>query len=112
MRAVHDAHAARLAEASPRHAAMLEDRIRSFEGQPQRYGTQFDWDAGGQLSPLPVEDPDDLENRRRSVGLGPLEEEIQVQRQIIRQSGEPKPVDWAARQRDMAEWLREVGWRT
>jgi hypothetical protein len=41
MRAVHDAHAARLAEASPRHAAMLEDRIRSFEGQPQRYGTQL-----------------------------------------------------------------------
>jgi hypothetical protein len=24
-------------------AAMLEDRIRFFEGQPQRYGTQYDW---------------------------------------------------------------------
>src|SRR5262245_43076841 len=37
-------------------AAMLEDRIRSFEGKPQVYGTQFDWDEHGRLSPLPIED--------------------------------------------------------
>jgi hypothetical protein len=33
-------------------AAMLEDRIRAFEGRPQRYGTQFDWDANGEPSPV------------------------------------------------------------
>src|SRR5262245_37409470 len=37
-------------------AAMLEDRILVFEGKPQRYGTQFDWDANGQLSPFPIAD--------------------------------------------------------
>ena len=45
--------AAREGRASPRHAALLEDRIRFFEGRPQRYATQFDWDAEGNLSPAP-----------------------------------------------------------
>ena len=31
-------------EASGAHLAMLEDRIRFFEGRLQVYGTQFDWD--------------------------------------------------------------------
>src|SRR2546426_845935 len=44
-------------EVSPLEVAMLEDRIRTFEGRPQRYGTQFDWDEHGRLSPLPLEDP-------------------------------------------------------
>ena len=43
--------AAREGRADPAHAAMLEDRIRFFEGRPQRYGTQLDWDAEGNLSP-------------------------------------------------------------
>jgi len=44
-------------EVSALEVAMLEDRIRTFEGRPQRYGTQFDWDEHGRLSPLPLEDP-------------------------------------------------------
>src|SRR2546426_12260662 len=36
-------------EVSPLEVAMLEDRIRTFEGRPQRYGTQFDWDEHGRL---------------------------------------------------------------
>ena len=35
-------------EVPPLQPAMLEDRIRTFEGRPQRYGTQFDWDADGE----------------------------------------------------------------
>lgn len=42
--------AARERRADPAHAAMLEDRIRFFEGRPQRYGTQLDWDAEGGIS--------------------------------------------------------------
>ena len=49
--------AAREGKADAAHAAMLEDRIRFFEGRPQRYGTQLDWDADGNLSPGEVEDP-------------------------------------------------------
>src|SRR5262245_25282419 len=58
----------------PVQLAMLEDRIRAFEGRPQRYGTQYDWDDRGQLSPLPIEDPGSVDDRRRAIGLGPLEE--------------------------------------
>src|SRR5947209_4067064 len=37
-------------------AAYLEDRIAFFEGRPQRFGTQYDWDDNGEISPHPVED--------------------------------------------------------
>src|SRR5262245_59980624 len=40
-------HAVAAGEVAPIHAAMLEDRIAFFEGRPQRYGTQFDWDECG-----------------------------------------------------------------
>jgi hypothetical protein len=93
-------------------AAMLEDRIRSLEGRPQRYGTQFDWDASGELNPLPIEDRAGVAERRRAVGLRPLEKEIEAQRRTVAQGGEHPPTDWEARQREMEAWLREVGWRT
>jgi hypothetical protein len=92
-------------------AAMLEDRIRTFEGRPQRYGTQFDWDAEGQVSPLPIEDPEGVDLRRLQVGLGPLEEATQAQRKVVKEQGEGPPADWQARQREMDAWCREVGWR-
>jgi hypothetical protein len=91
---------------------MLEDRIRVFEGSPQRYGTQLDWNAEGQLSPLPIEEPAKLDERRKSVGIRPLEEEIAAQRQAAALGKERPPSDWDARQREMQAWLREVGWRT
>jgi hypothetical protein len=93
-------------------AAMLEDRIRTFEGRPQRYGTQFDWDPDGRLSPLPIEDPAGLDQRRQALGLRPLEEETRAQRRSAAQSGERPPADWEARQREMEVWLRQVGWRS
>ena len=91
--------------------AMLEDRIRVLEGRPQRYGTQFDWDESGELSPLPVEDPEALEDRRRAVGLGPLDEAVRTQREAAAAEGERPPEDWRARRRGMEAWLRAVGWR-
>lgn len=93
-------------------AALLEDRIRTFEGRPQRYGTQFDWDAAGQLNPLPIEDPACVDVRRQAVGLRPLDEELQLQRAALAQSTERPPTDWRARQRERDAWLREVGWRS
>jgi hypothetical protein len=91
--------------------ALLEDRIRTFEGRPQRYGTQFDWDASGQLSPLPIEDPLGVDERRQAVGLRPLAEEVQAQRKAVAEGVERPPSDWEARQRERDSWLREVGWR-
>jgi Family of unknown function (DUF6624) len=92
-------------------AALLEDRIRFFEGRPQRYGTQFDWDESGQLSPLPIEDEANVDERRRSVGLEPLEVNTRRMRESIASSGEGPTRDWAVRQRKFVEWCRSVGWR-
>jgi hypothetical protein len=98
-------------EVPPLQAAMLQDRIRIFEGLPQRYGTQFDWDETGELSPLPIEDPAAVDQRRRSVGLGPLATDLEARRSVLRESADRPPPDWAARQREMADWCRQVGWR-
>ena len=83
--------AAREGRADPAHAAMLEDRIRFFEGRPQRYGTQLDWDAEGNLSPGEVEDPHRLAERRLAVGLPPLEEQIEKVRSRATAEGERPP---------------------
>lgn len=103
--------AVRQGNAPPLQAAMLEDRILTLEGQPQRYGTQFDWDAEGRMSPLPIDDPDGIDLRRHEVGLGPLAHALQAQRAAIEQGPERPPRDWESRQREMAAWCREVGWR-
>lgn len=89
-------------------AAYLEDRIAVQEGRPQRYGTQwFDDIRDGLTRPLPLEDPDRVNELRRSVGLNPLHpipppgpdlpEEIQTQEQANRDA-------WEA-------WFVKVGWR-
>jgi hypothetical protein len=98
-------------EVPPLQPAMLEDRIRTLEGRPQPFGTQFDWDESGELSPLPLEDPDGIDERRRAVGRGPLADATRRQRAAAAAQGERPPADWGARQRGMEAWLREVGWR-
>ncbi len=96
-------------DVDPGRLAMLEDRVRAFGGRPQRYGTQYDWAEAGQLGPLPVEDPGRVDELRRSVGLGPLEENTRRMREQTARAGESPP-DWAERRRQKAEWERSVGW--
>ena len=103
--------AAREGRADPAHAAMLEDRIRFFEGRPQRYGTQVDWDADGNLSPGEVEDPRGLADRRLAVGLPPLEEQIGKARGRAATEGERPPADHQAYAKARDEWAASVGWR-
>jgi hypothetical protein len=89
--------------------AFLGDRIRTFEGRPQVYGTQFDWDEQGLMSPLPIEDPDNVDVRRTEIGLAPLAEATERHR---RESGsEPRPEDLAARRREAHAWAVKTGWR-
>jgi hypothetical protein len=95
---------------APAQLAMLEDRVRAFEGRPQRYGTQYDWDEHGQLSPLPIEDPDRVDERRRSVGLGPLDENTRRVRESTAGAAERPPAGWAERQRRKRDWERSAGW--
>jgi len=92
--------------------ALLEDRIRSYEGRPQRYGTQVDWDSNGELSPWPeVEEPESVEVRRAAVGLPPLAEQLQRLRTDAREMGERPPADLAAHRAAALAWAHSVGWR-
>ena len=104
--------AAQEGQASPRHAALLEDRIRFFEGRPQRYGTQFDWDAEGNLSPCAMEDPQRVDERRRAVGLAPLAEQLEDARALAAAEGDGPPADYETYARARDEWAASVGWRT
>jgi hypothetical protein len=58
-------------EASATDLAYLEDRVRMHAGQPQLYGTQFIHDQQG-LRPWTIKDPENLDQRRASVGLEPF----------------------------------------
>jgi hypothetical protein len=92
--------------------AMLEDRIRLFEGRRQLYGTQFDWDENGEMSPYPeIEDESEVDERRQAVGLVRLEEDIRQKRAAIKQSKERPPENLTRRREEMEEWARAVGWR-
>ena len=54
-------------EVCPEHLAYLEDRVRTHEGRPQRYGTQLRQTADGGLEALAMEDP---EPRGRPTRIG------------------------------------------
>ena len=58
-------------EASPRDLAYLTDRVLLAEGEEQVYGTQFEV-VEGFHRPRRLGDPDAVDERRRSVGLGTL----------------------------------------
>lgn len=54
--------------------ALLEDRVASQEGKNQMYGTQLNSDEKGKFYLPPIEDPDNVDARRASVGLPPIAE--------------------------------------
>lgn len=92
-------------EAAPAQAAYLEDKICFFERRPQRYGTQFDWDGEGRMSPWVLEDPERVDEHRAAVGLGPLQEKIE---QFA--TDEHRPADYERYQEEMIAWAKSVGW--
>jgi hypothetical protein len=90
------------------HAAYLEDRIATQEGRPQRYGTQWIDDIrDGLTRPLPLEDPERVNEFRAAVGLGPLHP--------IPPPGPDLPPDVQAAERANRDawesWFIQVGWR-
>jgi hypothetical protein len=90
-------------------AARMEDRIRVFEGRKQRFGTAFDWDEHGEMSPLPLEEPEQVDRYRAEAGLPPLAETIAENRRWAER--EPRPTDLARRNAEADAFAREVGWR-
>ena len=90
--------------------AYLTDRVAVFEGNPQLYGTQFDWDENGEMSPAKIDDYDKVNERRKAIGLNSLEEQIKVMRERIKTENQPLPKDYEERKREYDEWRKSVGW--
>jgi hypothetical protein len=98
-------------EANALDAAYLSDRIAMYEGAGQVFGTQFDWDANGQLSPAPIKDPQSVDDRRAALGLAPMAATIAEIRASAAAEGAAPPADLAQRRAQFEAWARRVGWR-
>ena len=58
----------------PTNIAYLQDRVLMRRGEAQIYGTQFAGSGDGELHAHPIQDPERVDERRASVGLGPFAE--------------------------------------
>jgi hypothetical protein len=85
--------------------AMMDDRIRTFEGVPQRYGSQLRDTVNG-LAPYPLEDVKQVERWRQEVGLPPLGELLSG----LRETPPPSAEEIAAHDAAELQWRRQVGW--
>jgi hypothetical protein len=68
-----EAVAAAAGEAEPWQVAFLVDRVSLVERNVQMYGTTICRQAHGSFGPPLLEDPEQVDARRRAVGLPPLE---------------------------------------
>jgi hypothetical protein len=90
------------------HAAYLEDRIAMHEGRAQRFGSQWvDDPRDGRTRPWKLADPEQVNELRASVGLGPLPLNPGQGPEIG--EGERRQVE--ENQRWWEEWLKSKGWR-
>lgn len=97
-------------KADPKNLAYLTDRIAVFEGKPQLYGTQFDWDENGKLSPNLYDDLTKVNERRNSIGLNTLEEQTEIIRRQAENENQLPPTDFEKRKQEIEEWKKNVGW--
>ncbi len=90
--------------------AYLTDRIATFEGKEQLYGTQFDWDENGELNPKAFDDLAKVNQRRKSVGLNTLEEQTEIMRRQAKNENESPPADFEKNKLEFEKWRKAVGW--
>ena len=57
-----------------RDIAYITDKMRVIENQPQLYGTQYKIDPNGNVNYIEIEDVENLEQRRRELGMESFEE--------------------------------------
>lgn len=93
-----------------RYVALIEDCICFHERRPQKYGTIFDWDENGNMSPWTLQDPPNVDERRMEIGLPPLVQQIEDCRESARRENAQPPEDYDAWVRQAQEWRDRVGW--
>ncbi|MGE5354773.1 MAG: DUF6624 domain-containing protein [Deltaproteobacteria bacterium] len=98
-------------KADPKSLAYLIDRIAVFEGKEQLYGTQFDWDEYGNLSPNHFDDLTKVNERRKSIGINTLEEQTEIIRKQAKNENQLPPKDLEKRKQEIEEWKKNVGWK-
>jgi hypothetical protein len=97
-------------KADPKNLAYLIDRIAVLEGKMQLYGTQFDWNENGELSPNQIDDLAKVNQRRKSIGLNTLEEQTVIIRRQAENENQSPPTDLKKRKKEYDEWRRKTGW--
>jgi hypothetical protein len=97
-------------KADPKSLAYLTDRIAVFEDKLQLYGTQFDWDENGNLSPNFFDDLTKVNERRKSIGLNTLEEQIEIMRRVAKNENQLPSKDFEKRKQEIEQWKKNVGW--
>lgn len=96
--------------ADPKNLAYLSDRIAVFEGKPQLYGTQFDWNENGEMVPNFVDNIIKVNERRKSIGLNTLEEQTAIIREQVKRENQSPPEDFSKRKNEVEAWKKKVGW--
>jgi hypothetical protein len=61
-------------DADKQSFAMLDDRVRTHEGRPQRYGSQIRGNRDTRMTFWQIEDEENVDMRRAEMGLEPLAE--------------------------------------
>jgi hypothetical protein len=97
-------------KADPKILAYITDRIAVLEGKPQLYGTQFDWDKHGNLSPNLFDDLNKVNERRKSIGLNTIEEQTEIMREQVKSENQSPPKDFEKRKQEIEQWKKNVGW--
>jgi len=97
-------------DADPKQLAYLTDRIAIFEGRPQKYGTAFDWDANGELSPQLYDDAKLVDARRQKLDMNTLAEQTKVIREQAKKENQSPPKNLAERSEQYYQWRKAVGW--
>lgn len=97
-------------KADPKGLAYLTDRIAVFEGKPQLYGTQFDWDENGEMNPNKFDDIVKVNQRRQAIGLNTLEEQTYIMKERVKNENQRAPKDFEERKREIEKWKKTVGW--
>ena len=85
--------------------AIIDDRIRVYEGKPQRYGTQLRIGVNG-LEPHPLENEGRVSSMRAQAGLPPLAKTISQ----AKAQPQPTALEQARRETAELEFRRSVGW--
>jgi len=65
-------------EIDSRDIARLTDRICVNTQKPQVYGTQFTQDSSGKFIPREIEDPENVDERRKEMGMDTLADNIEL----------------------------------